>query len=516
MSQQNYVFFYILLLSISFSATAQNNALNFDGIDDYVVIPDNDLYDFGVNDDFTVEVSLKTPSTPQVDLGNIDNDIVEKWSQFGGYPFVIRYFRNTNTIVAARFDGTNSPNISSTTMVNDDQWHHIAFVKDGSTLLLYVDGVLEGSTFDTTVDDTRNSSGLYLGRRGNGTLNHWRGCMDDLRIWNIARSEAQINADLGRRFSQPLPSNLVLYYTFNQGIANGDNSANVFVSDKSSNSINGSINGFTSLNGSYLEFDGIDDYIEIPDNDAIDFDTDDDFTIETRLRIPSAAQVDLANFDNDIIEKWQGSPQYSYVVRYINQGPNLGKIRVARYADPDFPGIVSTTVLNDDNWHDIAFVKDGTNLYLYIDGVLEGSTIDNTVNSTLNNSPVFLGRRGNGINRWKGDMDHLRIWNVAKSQGEIVNNISTSFVGSEIGLTLCYNFNEGPIAVVPNILDDLGPGNIDGSLVNFALSGSVSNWVGSGAFAIPTLGQWGIIICFLLMMVFGVKALQRRSVKLAA
>lgn len=503
----------MLLFSNSFG---QNNALDFDGINDYVVIPDDNSYDFNTNSDFTVEVWIKIPSLPQRDLDTGDNDIVEKWSQSGGYPFVIRYFNITKKIVAARWDGTISSSVETTSLLNDDQWHHIAFVKNGTTLLLYVDGVLENSAPDNSVASTTNNSGLFLGRRGGGFDNYWTGSMDELRIWNYARSITQINNTMKTTIATIIPG-LVLNYNFNQGIANGDNSGFTVAIDKSPSRINGRLNGF-ALNGSTLEFDGLNRFVVIPDSNAIDFNTNDNFTVEAKLKIPSTPQVDLSFADNDIIEKLdQSSGSYPYVIRYINSGPLAGKITAARYADPNNPSVISTSLFNNNTWHHIAFVKDGSNLLLYVDGILEGSETDNTIGTTVNNSRLYLGRRGNGTNRWNGSMDDLRIWNIARSASQTSSNINTAFMGNESGLVLCYNFNQGTPGVsnVGEIfLKDIGPNGLNGTLVNFESIGFTSNWVsGLTSIYIPTMGQWGLIICGLFMLILGVSVLQSQKTK---
>jgi Ca2+-binding RTX toxin-like protein len=200
-----------------------NKAISFDGIDDYVVIPNSDAINFDNNQNFTVELWVKIDPN-QVDLDYVDNDILEKWSNAAPgtpdrpYPFVIRYFRDTNTIQAARYDGTNGAGAVSITKFNDGQYHHIAFVKDGSTLKLYIDGQLESSATDTTTGSTQNSSPLFVGRRGPSTYgpfdNHLKGEVDELRIWNVARTEKQIKGNLNRELTGK-ENGLVGYWKFN-------------------------------------------------------------------------------------------------------------------------------------------------------------------------------------------------------------------------------------------------------------------------------------------------------------
>jgi hypothetical protein len=113
--------------------------LQLDGVDDYVRVPDHPILDFAHDQDFAVALWVKADT--QVNTQHSDNDIVEKWAGSGGYPYVIRYLRASGTIVAARYDGSHNPMVSSQIRIDDGQFHHVAFVKQGATLYLYVDGV---------------------------------------------------------------------------------------------------------------------------------------------------------------------------------------------------------------------------------------------------------------------------------------------------------------------------------------------------------------------------------------
>jgi len=202
---------------------------------------------------------------------------------------------------------------------------------------------------------------------------------------------------------------LVAYYPFN-GNAN----------DESGNGNHGTVNGATLTadrmgnTDSAFSFDGVDDYISIPDSDLIDFDYNENFTIALWIKVASV-QPDQGNGDNDIVEKWSGWTPYSYVIRYANQS---GKVYVARHSRPHTFAITSSNSLNDLQFHHVAFVKNGKNLYLFIDGLQNGTTIDNSI-TTKNNSPLYLGKRGNNINYFKGVIDDLRLYKRALSPSEI-------------------------------------------------------------------------------------------------
>jgi hypothetical protein len=232
-------------------------ALDFDGINDDVMIPHSSNITFDLNQDFTVSLHVKIPSSNQPNTGNIDNDIVEKVGSGGGYPYVIRYYNHTagagnnGKIIAARWNGSTAAIVTSTVTLNDDTWHHIAFVKSGPTLYLYVDGVLNSTTPDLTTGSTANTAPLYLGSRL-GQMNWFKGGIDNLRIWNVARSCEEIRQLRNCELTGSEP-NLVAYYKFNQGLAASDNSTVTSLTDATANGNNGTFNHF-ALNGSTSNF----------------------------------------------------------------------------------------------------------------------------------------------------------------------------------------------------------------------------------------------------------------------
>src|SRR6185312_2510684 len=79
-------------------------------------------------------------------------------------------------------------------------------------------------------------------------------------------------------------------------------------------------------------------------------------------------------------------------------------------------------------------------------------------------------------------MDEIAIWNVVRTQAEIQSDMGCVHGGSgtPAGLVAFYNFDQG-IANADNtstttLTDMTGNGN-DGTLTNFALTGTTSNWV---------------------------------------
>ncbi len=71
----------------------------------------------------------------------------------------------------------------SYTYLSDDVWHHVAAIYDGSSLSLYIDGVLDIQEFKTPPVDTNES--FYIAAAGKNTpTQHFRGNIDEVRIWD--------------------------------------------------------------------------------------------------------------------------------------------------------------------------------------------------------------------------------------------------------------------------------------------------------------------------------------------
>ena len=150
----------------------------------------------------------------------------------------------------------------------------------------------------------------------------------------------------------------------------------------------------------------------------------------------------------------------------VGQGGNYGVVN-----DPDlFP-------MNQWVHVAITYDKPSTTLKLYVNGVLKGSSP---------NAPAFtggltyLGQHPSGGGQSSVKMDEVRFWSRALCQSELLNNMNCEMnPAGQQGLVALYHFNQGLINstnTITTLTDATGNGH-DGTLVGFANSGAVSNWV---------------------------------------
>ena len=232
-----------VLLLTNTTVNAQNNALHFDGIDDYVSLPAS--INGQITNNVTIEGWFNIESIgDQVELvgewyDNADPDI----------KFAIYYDQGSNSIRAITSGSGDYPYIESSPLP-PNTWVHIAATYDGLNLRLYYNGVIQAVGPASSLPP---STGLWvLGKRTDGP-EQFKGKMDEIRIWNTARTVSEILAN----YKNQVPDNstgLIAYYKMNQGVAGGDNtSVTSLIDSATSTNDSGTFVDFT-LDGSTSNF----------------------------------------------------------------------------------------------------------------------------------------------------------------------------------------------------------------------------------------------------------------------
>lgn len=171
-----------------------NSAYYFNGNGDYLRIANSAHINFSLTQNFSVSFWVKPDNTQPTTVTS--NMMLEKWSGTEGYPFVIRYFNQTSSkngqVYGARWNGSSQSSVTSSVTINDGFFHHIAFIKNGNNVSLYVDGILEGTSTDLTSGDTTNTSDLYIACRGGASPYFFAGVIDDVQIYNHGLTFSEI------------------------------------------------------------------------------------------------------------------------------------------------------------------------------------------------------------------------------------------------------------------------------------------------------------------------------------
>ncbi len=235
-----------LLLFLSINIANAQNALNFDGVDDAISIPNASSFVINGNMSMSFWVYAKNPNPSYPDFDGIAgfrNDL--------DVDFYILHLA-TNTL-EARFK--NSSGVLFEIVYNNfsiNSWNHLAMTYDGSELKLYNNGVAVDSV-PANGAFINPSESFHMGFLPfNQPDFYLNGSLDDVCLWNKSLTAAEVS-DLYNSCSMDLSDpNLKLCYQFNQGIGGGNNVAITNVID-SKNGFNGTLQNFT-MNGNVSNF----------------------------------------------------------------------------------------------------------------------------------------------------------------------------------------------------------------------------------------------------------------------
>ncbi len=214
--------------------------------------------------------------------------------------------------------------------------------------------------------------------------------------------------------------------------------------------------GYVNLNGSGFLF--------VPgQNNAFAFEGRTSFTLEAWVRPTSRAWM-------DVISRHTGGVYGNFILS-LN---NLGQVSVWREHAP-WTWVVDTSnngALALNAWSHIAATYDGSKIRIYVNGQLRNETLDETaVGAGFTDARV--GARGDGFNFF-GDLDELRVWNVARSETELRMAYRSPLSGFETGLIGYYRFDEGFGVWAFDLSKE-----VDDTKENLRISGTV-NWITNG------------------------------------
>ena len=90
------------------------------------------------------------------------------------------------------FDGGSGGSVTSTSNIFDGNWHHVAGIKRGNAIEIWVDGRLEASG---AVSGSADSGTFSIGRDGPNCCDTFNGQIDEARIYNYALTSSEVIAD---------------------------------------------------------------------------------------------------------------------------------------------------------------------------------------------------------------------------------------------------------------------------------------------------------------------------------
>ncbi len=421
----------------------RGNALNFDGTNDYMTVPDTTLLDLTNN--FTLSTWIKPTNV----TGN--KGIISKYNTAdGAYQFGLL----GNQVFCQFTTGSTWPEYSTSGgTITSGVWSHIACTYDNNTLTIYINGTAVSSTVPGAKTIRNASANLILGN--DSTLSSsifFSGPMDETRIYSRALSAAQVLAlyqSGSSKFTTPkaetgaggLNNGLVGYWTFDGKDTRGTTAYDLSGQNNTGTLTNGPTVAVGEI-GQALAFNGTNQRVSTAGNTSADFSTNQNWTFDAWIK-PNFSSS--SNTGSAIMEV--SGPSAAFLRSYLRwESSSLGF-----YLDTVSSAVGSSwktagsATFSANTWHHITFTHtSGNSGQFYWDGVAVSTTVVSSFAVTgVTNLPVDIGWGQANSYFWNGSLDEVRLYNRTLSATEVKE---------------LYNFGQAKFATSPVPTDSLASG----------------------------------------------------------
>jgi RHS repeat-associated protein len=379
-------------------------ALQFDGVDDLVTVPDANALDLSTGMTISAWVSRET-TTGAAAIA------VKERSPNPAYGL---YASNGNGKPILRYrTSQNAERISEASAVLPvQQWMHVAATFSGTSLKVYLDGVLSNST--TGQGNIVASTGVLRIGGNSAVSEFFKGRLDEVRIYNRALSVSEIAIDR----DEPVVANtaltacatpscyLVAGYGFEEPSGNT-------VTDSTGHGLTGTVTEAARVAGKFgngLSFDGVNDRVSV---------TADALNLPGGMTL--SAWVNPAVTSNtwrSIILKEAGTGVGAYGL-YAATDTGKPSAYFRGTADRE---LKAGTQLPANQWSHLTATYDGITLRLYVNGTQVGSqTITDYVMPS--SEPLSFGSNASWPGEaFQGRIDEVRIYRRALTAAQIMSD----------------------------------------------------------------------------------------------
>ena len=366
----------------------------------------------------------------KLDTNTTTNTLLGKTNQY----WVVFYPSGSNWQISyADSSNWNFANFGYHGSFSSSVWHHIAVTKDPNFLVtIYVDGVkIVSKTFGGNI--STQAGNLNIG--GYGNIYGLNGYLDEVRLYNRALSPTEIT-----KLYEYAPGP-VAYWNFeeNTGTTAKDTSGN------NNNATFGTGNSAPTWSvganskGAGLNLDG-NDYVSI--NDSSSLKPTSSITVESWF-ITSDRTI-----SQRMVSKTEGSG-YQLSLNENNQCGSNTFCFVLNIGGTYYTATYPVSNLSNNVWYHSTGVYDGKTVKLYLNGSQVGTTSTVSGSITQNTPLLCIGSEStgtacnnNGSGNFLGKIDEVKIYNYARTQKQILEDMSN---GGSISKTPVgwWKFDEG-------------------------------------------------------------------------
>ena len=371
----------------TFAAGKVGQAFSFDGVNDFVEVPDNTSLD---PTEITIATWVNIASSPTT-VGNIVSKGVNS-----GYRFRINNDRAVQVL-----DRGSTNMLYSTGLVPLNQWTHITVVGSSTGLRIYLNGILDAS--NSVAYGAPDTSGTLKIGAEPGFGEFFNGLIDEVQIYSRALSASEIqgifnagDAGLVKPTPLPAPSGLASWWP-------GDGNPDDIVGGYHGTLVSGTT-FVPGKVGQAFSFDGVDDYVDLGTSVA--------------QGVTALTYEAWINPDDVIVHDGLVVGRLLANQMFLSDDGHLYANRWSTDGSSSANSFDTNTVVPEGTWTHVAATFDDTTIKVYINGVEAGSK---TYQWPLKDStfPMLIGTDINNDRWFDGLIDEVTIYGRALTGAEI-------------------------------------------------------------------------------------------------
>lgn len=382
-----------------YSPGLNSGSMGFDGVGDYVSIPDNAALELGSND-FCFECLFLTNNV----VGTAT--LIQKRSGTAVAPIIV--WRSTSSIQVYLGSVTQGDIVNGVSLgtVQTGQWYHVSVYRIGTTVYGSLNGIITTLKTGTSLSVLNNTDPYTIGANGNGTSEPWAGLISNVRL--------VIGDSVYTSTSAPIPTKPLLNITNTKFLLLGTNAGAI---DNTSNLVLGTIN--TSISNTQSKYG----------NGSIFFNGTNAYITVRQARVTAANILPvLGDMTTEVFIRPTAFTALQVVLFISGNGSGYAAVRLDIAATTGIPTVyisstgaawaatlTSSTALTAGNWAHIAVVRNAGTFTLYLNGVsVATSTAVAISTALLAAATTYISTPNAASSFFNGYMYGLRISNVAR------------------------------------------------------------------------------------------------------
>ena len=361
------------------------------------------------------------------------------YSNAGVQGYSVELTGSTTSDIAARVvthTGAADTCASANGTIVVNKWHYVTGSYDGTNLRIYIDGVLR-NTCAASGDITASALHYKIGSRATASSassdNLFQGTLDEVKIYNYARTSAQIIEDMNA--GHPAPgspvSSAVAHWKLDEGYGTTANDSTPNDNDLTLSTATASWTTSGKFNKSWQGVGT--NWVSRADDADLDFSETDDGTISLWFRSNSATNPAAQEY---LLSKGPGSTAAGYSVYATTGGLLCFGVDDDTTFGPD-DSACTTADIYDLTWHHITAIKTAASrIDLYVDGKATASDTSIAATATLaNSSTLYIGdfNGTDNANEFNGRIDEVKVYRSALTASQVgldYNQSSAQTVGT--------------------------------------------------------------------------------------